>query len=100
MIRPIRWTTTHAIAASDLTTLVVPTFRPDKALLVDRPDLLDAVAGETRSRSRTSAIVHLSDLLAALAKTPRRFPRGGRAACPTTGSTACPRCIAPTRTRR
>ena len=38
-----------AIAASDLKTLVAPTFRPDKALLVDRPDLLDAMAGETGS---------------------------------------------------
>lgn len=54
-----------AIANSDLTTKVVPTFRPDKAFLVDHPELfsewlakLEAVCGKS--------IHKLSDLLAAL----------------------------------
>ena len=55
----------HTIAASGITTRVVPTFRPDKALLVDRPDLLAAWLGKLEQASDT-AIVHLSDLLAAL----------------------------------
>jgi len=55
----------HAIAAAGLATRVLPTFRPDKAFLVDQPELLaqwldrlEAVADR--------AIIHLSDLLAAL----------------------------------
>ncbi len=55
----------HAIAAAGLATRVLPTFRPDKAMLVDQPaalavwlDQLEAVANRS--------IVHLSDLLAAL----------------------------------
>ena len=55
----------HAIAASDLKTLVVPTFRPDKALLVDRPELLNPWLEKLEAAS-DMAIVHLSDLLAAL----------------------------------
>ena len=55
----------HAIAASDLKTLVVPTFRPDKAFLVDRPDLLASWLKKLEAASDTT-IVHLSDLLAAL----------------------------------
>jgi glucuronate isomerase len=57
----------HAIAASGLKTLVVPTFRPDKAMLVDRPDLLGPWLEKLESASDT-AIVHLSDLLSALQK--------------------------------
>ena len=54
-----------AIADSDLQTLVVPTFRPDKALLVDRPDLLAPWLEKLEAVSDTT-IVHLSDLLSAL----------------------------------
>jgi glucuronate isomerase len=57
----------YAIAASDLKTLVVPTFRPDKALLVDRPDLLKPWLEKLEAAS-DMAIIHLSDLLAALQK--------------------------------
>ena len=55
----------HAIAAAGLATRVLPTFRPDKALMVDQPAALamwlaklEAVAGRS--------ISHLADLLAAL----------------------------------
>jgi glucuronate isomerase len=56
-----------AIAASGLNTLVVPTFRPDKAFLVDHPDLLKPWLHKLEAASGLS-IVHLSDLLAALQK--------------------------------
>lgn len=66
----------QAIAASDLVTRVVPTFRPDKAFLVDEPDKLlpwlqklEAVTG--------IRIVHLSDLLAALQKRHDDFHAAG-----------------------
>lgn len=53
------------IASSNLKTLVVPTFRPDKALNVDRPDLL--VPWLTKLEATADmTIVHLSDLLGAL----------------------------------
>jgi len=55
----------HAITASGLKTLVVPTFRPDKAFGVDRPDLLLPWLEKLESVTDVS-IVHLSDLLAAL----------------------------------
>ena len=57
----------ESIAASDLKTWVVPTFRPDKALLVDRPDLLKLWLEKLEAVSDIT-IVHLSDLLAALQK--------------------------------
>ncbi len=66
----------HAIAASDLKTLVVPTFRPDKALLVDRPDLLEPWLEKLEAISDI-AIVHLSDLLAALQKRHDDFHAAG-----------------------
>ena len=66
----------HAIAASDLATRVVPTFRPDKALLVDRPDLLAPWLAKLEGASDT-AIVHLSDLLAALQKRHDDFHAAG-----------------------
>lgn len=66
----------HAIAASDLTTLVVPTFRPDKAMLVDRPDLLNPWLEKLEGASDT-AIVHLSDLLSALQKRHDDFHAAG-----------------------
>ncbi len=56
-----------AIAASDLTTKVLPTFRPDKAFQVDRPDLLNPWLAKLEEISGVQ-IVHLSDLLAALQK--------------------------------
>ena len=66
----------HAIAAAGLATRVLPTFRPDKALLVDQPvalavwlDKLEAVADRS--------IVHLSDLLAALQKRHGDFHAAG-----------------------
>ena len=66
----------HAIAASGFSTLVVPTFRPDKALLVDRPDLLEPWLRKLAVASDTS-IVHLSDLLAALQKRHDDFHQAG-----------------------
>ncbi len=66
----------HAIAASDLTTLVVPTFRPDKAFLVDRPDLLGPWLDRLEAVT-DMAIVHLSDLLAALQKRHDDFHAAG-----------------------
>ena len=65
-----------AIAASPLTTRVVPTFRPDKALLVDRPDLLGPWLGKLEVVAGIS-IVHLSDLLAALQKRHDDFHAAG-----------------------
>lgn len=56
-----------AIAASDLSTLVAPTYRPDKALMVDCPDLLALWLAKLEANADTH-IVHLSDLLAALQK--------------------------------
>ncbi len=53
------------IAASGLKTKVVPTFRPDKALLVDQPALL-APWLEKLEAVTDMSIVHLSDLLGAL----------------------------------
>jgi glucuronate isomerase len=55
------------IAASDLETRVVPTFRPDKAFLVDRPDLLRQWLRQLESAVGRS-IGKLSDLLDALQK--------------------------------
>jgi glucuronate isomerase len=66
----------HAIAASDLKTLVVPTFRPDKALLVDRPELLKSWLAKLEAASDMS-IIHLSDLLAALQKRHDDFHAAG-----------------------
>ncbi len=65
-----------AIAASDLKTLVVPTFRPDKALNVDRPDLLLPWLTKLEAASDTT-IVHLSDLLGALQKRHDDFHAAG-----------------------
>ncbi len=67
----------HAgIAASQLTTRVVPTFRPDKAFLVDRPDQLAPWLLKLEAISDTP-IVHLSDLLAALQKRHDDFHEAG-----------------------
>ncbi len=66
----------HQIAASDLVTKVLPTFRPDKALLVDRPDLL-AVWLEKLEATSDMAIVHFSDLLSALQKRHDDFHAAG-----------------------
>jgi glucuronate isomerase len=56
-----------AIAASRLKTLVVPTFRPDQAFNVDRPDLFLPWLARLEEASNIS-IARLSDLLAALQK--------------------------------
>ena len=66
----------HRIAASDLATRVLPTFRPDKALLVDRPDQL-APWLEKLEATSDMVIVHLSDLLAALQKRHDDFHAAG-----------------------
>jgi len=66
----------HLIAASDLVTKVLPTFRPDKAFLVDRPDLL-ALWLEKLEATSDMDIVHLSDLLAALQKRHDDFHAAG-----------------------
>lgn len=65
-----------AIAASDLKTIVAPTFRPDKALLVDRPDLLAPWLEKLEAITDLN-IVHLSDLLAALQKRHDDFHAAG-----------------------
>jgi len=65
-----------AIAASDLTTLVAPTFRPDKAMLVDRPVLLNPWLEKLEAISDLD-IAHLSDLLAALQKRHDDFHAAG-----------------------
>jgi glucuronate isomerase len=65
-----------AIAASDLRTLVVPTYRPDKALRVDRPDLLALWLAKLEA-SADIHIAHLSDLLAALQKRHDDFHAAG-----------------------
>lgn len=67
-----------AIAASSLRTLVTPTFRPDKAFNVDRPDLLLPWLDRLEAVSDTT-IIHLSDLLGALQKRHYNFHAvGGR----------------------
>ncbi len=66
----------HAIAASELQTIVAPTFRPDKALLVDRPDQLLPWIDRLEAVSDIG-IVHLSDLLAALQKRHDDFHAAG-----------------------
>ena len=65
-----------AIAASGLACKVVPTFRPDKAFQVDRPDLLNPWIDRLEETSGTS-ISHLSDLLAALQKRHDDFHAAG-----------------------
>jgi glucuronate isomerase len=65
-----------AIAASDLRTQVLPTFRPDKALAVDRPDLLVPWLKKLSEISHTS-IERLSDLLSALQKRHDAFHAAG-----------------------
>ena len=57
----------ETIAASGLGTKVLPTYRPDKAFQVDRPDLLRTWIGKLESVAGMS-VVHLSDLLGALQK--------------------------------
>ncbi|RPJ35536.1 MAG: glucuronate isomerase [Verrucomicrobiaceae bacterium] len=65
-----------AIAASGISTRVLPTFRPDKALLVDHPDLLAPWLAKLEEISGTH-IAHLSDLLAALQKRHDDFHAAG-----------------------
>ena len=65
-----------AIAASGIRTKVVPTFRPDKAFQVDRPDLLNPWIARLEATSDIS-ITHLSDLLAALRKRHDDFHAAG-----------------------
>jgi glucuronate isomerase len=65
-----------AIAASGLPTKVLPTFRPDKAFLVDHPDLLSPWLLKLEAESDIS-IVHLSDLLEALQKRHDDFHEAG-----------------------
>lgn len=65
-----------AIAASALTTRVLPTFRPDNALLVDRPELLGPWLAKLEAVSATS-IVRLPDLMAALQKRHDDFHAAG-----------------------
>ncbi len=68
----------EAIAASGLATKVLPTFRPDKALLVDRPDLLNPWL-ERLGGAADREIAHFSDLLEALQNRHDAFHRlGGR----------------------
>lgn len=66
----------EAIAKSGLKTVVAPTFRPDKALLVDRPDLLVPWLQKLEGISDIN-ITHFSDLLAALQKRHDDFHAAG-----------------------
>ena len=66
----------HRIAASDLVTKVVPTFRPDKALRVDLPEVFLPWLGKLEGSSDT-AIVYFSDMLAALQKRHDDFHAAG-----------------------
>lgn len=66
----------EAIAKSGLKTVVAPTFRPDKALLVDRPDLLEPWLRKLEGISDIN-ITHFSDLLAALQKRHDDFHAAG-----------------------
>lgn len=67
-----------AIAASDLKTLVVPTFRPDKAFMVDRPEIMNAWLRKLEETSNIN-IAHFSDLLESLQKRHDDFHQmGGR----------------------
>jgi len=66
----------HAIAAAGLATRVLPTFRPDKAFLVDQPAALARWLDRLEAVSERS-IVRLSDLLAALQKRHDDFHRAG-----------------------
>ena len=66
----------HRIAASDLVTRVLPTFRPDKALRVDLPEVLVPWLEKLEATS-DMAIIHLSDLLAALQKRHDDFHAAG-----------------------
>jgi glucuronate isomerase len=65
-----------AIAKSNLNCKVVPTFRPDKAFQVDRPDLLNSWLDRLEQAADIS-ISHLSDLLAALQKRHDDFHAAG-----------------------
>jgi glucuronate isomerase len=64
------------IADSGLPTQVLPTFRPDKVFLVDRPDLLAQWLQKLAAVSNTD-ILKLSDLLAALQKRHDDFHEAG-----------------------
>ncbi len=66
----------QAIAASGLQTRVLPTFRPDKAFLVDQPEALAVWLDKLEAVTELS-IVNLSDLLAALQKRHDDFHAAG-----------------------
>jgi glucuronate isomerase len=66
----------HAIAAAGIACKVVPTFRPDKAFQVDRPDLLNPWLDRLEAASGIS-IHRLSDLLASLQKRHDDFHAAG-----------------------
>lgn len=66
----------QTIAASGLPTKVLPTFRPDKAFLVDQPAQLQTWLEKLEEVTDT-AIVHLSDLLAALQQRHEDFHAAG-----------------------
>lgn len=65
-----------AILDSDLSTRVLPTFRPDKAFSVDRPDLLNPWLSKLEAVSDIT-ITRLSDLLSALQKRHSDFHEAG-----------------------
>lgn len=66
----------HAIAAAGLSTRVLPTFRPDKALQVDQPEAL-ALWLDRLEAEADQSIIHLSDLLMALQKRHDDFHAAG-----------------------
>ncbi len=77
-----------AILKTDLKTKVLPTFRPDKAFQVDRPDLLNPWLGKLEAASGIS-ISSLQDLLAAFRKRHDDFHAAG-ARMSDHGFGACP----------
>ncbi len=78
----------HAIAALDLPTRVLPTFRPDKAMLVDQPAQLNPWL-EKLGEAADIGISSLSDLLEALQKRHDDFHAAG-ARISDHGLTRCP----------
>src|SRR5690606_36362709 len=66
----------EAIAGLGLKTKVVPTFRPDKAMWVDKPELLNAWL-EKLERASDTKISRVADLLDALRKRHDAFHEAG-----------------------
>jgi glucuronate isomerase len=66
----------EAVRASHLATRVLPTFRPDRALDVDQPDVFNAWT-DRLARAANTHVARLSDLLEALRKRHQAFHDAG-----------------------